>query len=168
MVDVGGNDGAARRHFLTDEFRRDVIRDMRAETLAVTRELLLRCLAPEIFANGDEFHFRRDDTCPRIGKLGHGFTCRGSERLVAHGKFGRQPFAGGKAVILRLDVPAIISLDIAPRYDPLVTQTRQTLFNQNGMGRVGIGTGGIIDRHRRFARRRMDGDLAHRYADMRM
>ncbi len=168
MVDIGWNDGAARRHFLTHKFRRDIIRNMRAETLTVTRELLLRCLAPEIFANGDEFHFGRDNARPRIGKLRHRLARRRFQRLMTYTKFRRQAFACGKTVILRLDVPTLIGLDITARDDPVMTQTRQTLFDQDCMGMIGIRAGGIIDRHRRLARRRVHRDLAHRHAEIRM
>src|SRR4029079_12677820 len=34
MVDVGGNDGAAARDLVPDEFRRDLLRQARAEILA--------------------------------------------------------------------------------------------------------------------------------------
>ncbi len=168
MIDIGGNDGAARRDFLTDKLRRHIIGDLRAKTLAIADQLLFRSFTSEIFPDGDEFHFRRDDAGPRIGKLRHGLAPRRPERLMAHGKFRRQALAGRKAVILRFDVTPVVSGDIATGHDPVVTQARQTLFNQNGMRGIGIGPGGIVDRDRRFARRRVHGDFAHRHANMRM
>src|SRR5262249_42296837 len=71
VVDVGGDDGAPARDFAADEFRRDEIGDRGAKIFAVTDVLTCR-FAAEVFADGDEFHFRRDDPAPRIFELRDG------------------------------------------------------------------------------------------------
>ena len=69
-----GNDGPTARDFFADEFRRDEFRQSRAERFAfmlmIKRRTVVfesrlhrfkRDLPPEIFANRDIFHLRRDD-----------------------------------------------------------------------------------------------------------
>src|SRR4051812_2472631 len=70
MVDVGGDDGAAPRHFVADEFRRDVIGDAGPEILAVPYKASAFRFpykgAAEILADGDIFHLGRDDAAAGI------------------------------------------------------------------------------------------------------
>src|SRR3954447_13075507 len=61
MIDVGRDDRPPARHFVAHEFRRHVIRDRRPEALAVTHGLFLPPLTPEVLADGNELHLRRDD-----------------------------------------------------------------------------------------------------------
>ncbi len=103
MVDVGRDDGAPRRHFGTDEFRRDFARDALWETgknrwsggvmeCCRTGMLFVQIVAGKsgtgfqpvffvgtqtgglchahVFADGDEFHFGRDDAGTGVGELG--------------------------------------------------------------------------------------------------
>lgn len=67
-------DRPTHRHFPPGEFRRHMIRNMRAEALAVADYGIRLRLAAGVFADGDELHFRRDDTGARIGKLGAGLA----------------------------------------------------------------------------------------------
>ena len=75
MIDVGGNDRAAARHFVADEFRRDDVRNRCAE--ALTRmlardergQLLQHFFALQVLADGDELHLRRDDAASRVVHL---------------------------------------------------------------------------------------------------
>ena len=85
MVDVGRNDGAAAGDLATHEFGRDLVGNRRAKRLAgvLARhpfgELLTQgASGPErfdvgpaitVFAQGDEFHFRRDDALTRVVNL---------------------------------------------------------------------------------------------------
>ncbi len=165
VVDVGGNDRPALRHLVTHEFRRHEIGDGRAKALAIAR-LCGSCLfASEIFADSDIFHLRRDDAGPRIGKLRDGLAVLCPQRLVARWKLWRQPVAGNKTIVLRLHMAALIGLHIAARLHPGLADARQTLFNLDQRVRIGIGTGGIIDCHRRLAGARVHGDLAHGHAN---
>ena len=75
MIDVGRNDGAAARHLVAHEFRRDEQRHRSAEALAVVMGGLRdveHFLAAEIFALGDVDHFLGDDAGARPFELGEG------------------------------------------------------------------------------------------------
>ncbi len=69
VVDIGRDDGAAAGDLVADEFRRDEVGDCGAEILAVADDLGVRGTAL-VLANGDEFHFRRDDAATGIFVLG--------------------------------------------------------------------------------------------------
>ncbi len=164
MVDVGRDDGAAARNLVAHELRRDVVGDRRTEALAIALQLGVRRLAAEVFANGDEFHFRRDDAGAGVSELGDGTSIPGPERLVAHREFRRQPLAGDEAIVLRLDQPTLVTLDIAARDDPFLPQARQAALDICLHVDVGVRPRRIVDRDRRLAGGRMHGDLAHRHA----
>ena len=75
VVDIGGDDGAAARHFSAHEFRRDEGGQRGAEALSVCEagfSLLGRALASDILAMGDEDHLLGDDPGPRQFELRHG------------------------------------------------------------------------------------------------
>ncbi len=166
MVDVRRDDRATGGNLLPDEFARHVIRDMRAEAFAVPdKRCVWRCAA-DVFADGDEFHFRRDDTGAGIGELGHGLAIPCFPRRVANRKFRCQAFAGDETVVFRLHMAAIIGFGVAARGDPAFAQARQAVFDAYSVGRVRIGAGGIVNDDRRFARRRVQADFAQGYADI--
>ena len=74
MVDIRGNDGAPGGHFLAHELRRDVFRQLRAETLAVmllAQHFAANAFASHILAQRDKLHLRRDDALTCIVELGH-------------------------------------------------------------------------------------------------
>src|SRR5690606_31684892 len=79
VIDIGRNDGPAARHLVAYEFGRDMIRYRCAKTLTVALQCGARPLAAEILADGDEFHFRRDDAGPRISELGDCLAVLGPE-----------------------------------------------------------------------------------------
>ena len=81
VIDVGGNDRPAARHFLAHEFRRDEFGDGRAEALAVGEALggaLHRRLARQILAMGDIDHLFGDD--PGAGEFELGDELAGLAR----------------------------------------------------------------------------------------
>jgi hypothetical protein len=165
---LAGMIGAAAGDLLADEFRRHVIGNAGAEILAVADQRTVRRLAAEIFADGDIFHFRCDDTGAGIGDLGYGLAVSGAQRLIADRKFRRQPLAGGKAVILRFDMAAVIGFDVAACGDPVLALPGQAGIDRDEMRRIRIGAGGIVDGDGRFARGRVHGNFAHGNADIRI
>ncbi|MNI57905.1 hypothetical protein D3C73_1129920 [compost metagenome] len=101
-----------------------------------------------------------------MGELGNRTACIRLEWHVADGELGRQPLAGGKTVILRLDVPPLVSGNIAASHNPVFTQARKALIDSDDMGRIGIGAGTVVDGDRRLAGCRVKRDLAHRHAEI--
>ena len=75
-------------------------------------------------------------------------------------------FAPGAAIILRLHLAAVILLDVSPLFNPRRARARETLFNVNRHRRIGVGAGGVIDRHGRLVRRGVKIDLAYGHADV--
>ena len=75
MIDVGRDDGAAAGDFGADELGRDGVgmlapKDSPPEiACCVLRVWVKRMLAPEVFADGDELHFRRDDALAGVMQL---------------------------------------------------------------------------------------------------
>ena len=79
MVDVGGNDRPAARDFGAHEFRRDLVRDRRAEAVAIARQ----GAAPQVFARRDIFHFLGNNTLTRVMDLGDVAARLGAQQLDA-------------------------------------------------------------------------------------
>ena len=170
VVDVGRDDGAAARDFAAHEFRRDEGGQRAAELLAVgqrcfgARELLL---AAEVLALGDVDHFLGDHAALRPFVLGEGLAVQGAPRLRRVGKIARQMLAADIAVVDRLDRAPDIFLDAAALLDPFDARAGEALFHVDGHVRIAVHAGGVVDRQRRFARRRVERDLAHRHAQFR-
>ncbi len=83
MVDVGGNNGPARRYFSADKLRRNVLRQSRAKPFArmlATQHFTANALASHVFAQGDKLHFGGDDAQPGVVQLRHTFTRFGAAR----------------------------------------------------------------------------------------
>jgi len=155
VVDVGGDDRPAPRHFVTNEFGSDEIGDLRAPALrafAIGRDQFLRRFAPQILALCHIFHLGRDDApagIVHLADIGAGF---GAQRALHHigerGHAARTVWARtafGLAVILRLDLAPVILLDIAARHDPFAPQRGQAGLDVDGSCGIGIGAGGVID-----------------------
>ncbi|MNI34600.1 hypothetical protein D3C73_885950 [compost metagenome] len=80
MVDVGGDDSAASGHFLAHKFRRDVLRQICAPTLAgmlVAQHFATNALTAHIFANGDKLHLWGNHASASIVQLRNAFTRQG-------------------------------------------------------------------------------------------
>ena len=157
MVDVRRNDGAAARHFVAHELRRDVIGDGGAEGLAVARRLA-GTLASEVLADGDVLHLRRDDARPRVCELRHRPARLAPQRRPARAAELRhhRRIAG---------IAARILLDVATRPDPISAQGRQAGPDVYTGGGIGVGTGGVVDPERLLVRRR-EIDLPNRHAQV--
>ena len=101
MIDIGRNNGAAARHFIAHKFGRYFANGRCAEvfTAMLARQhvdhflaLIAACgqrvqigMAVLVFANGDIFHFRRDQTSARIMHLADilsGFSAAGATRQI--------------------------------------------------------------------------------------
>ena len=143
-------------------------------------------LAAEIFPLGDIDHFRRDDAgagefilgergalrAVPAGVLAHragrgGAVHRrgldaGAQRLVAHGEFAGEVFAGRPAIVERRQGAALIGLDLAVGV-PVQTVARQAVLDVQRVIGIGIGTGRVVDAHRRLIGRGMQIDLAMRH-----
>ncbi len=74
--------------------------------------------------------------------------------------------AGDVAVIDRLDRPPLILLDAAALAHPGGAGAGKPLLDVDGRVGIGIGPGGVVDRHRRLAGCFGEHDLAHRDAQI--
>ena len=129
VIDVRRDDGAAARDFAAHKLRRDSLRNRRAEALSrvLARHQRRQCLehrpAPEIFANGDEFHLGRDDSAARVMHLRHvgprSCAARLAREMEAHADKRRivEPLApiGGRRSRQRLDVTSLADPPCAQR-----------------------------------------------------
>ena len=73
VVDVIRDDRPARCNLITHKFRRNQLRNFRAEGVAALR-IWNNFLKPKILARGDIFHFRRNNSCPCICELRHNLS----------------------------------------------------------------------------------------------
>ncbi len=170
MIDIRGNDGAASGHFRAHKFRRDELRNIRAEAFAfcnLVRGIFERALAAHILPLGNKGHFSRYDACLRILILCKGLAGQATARAMRNRKCRGKMRLADIAIIFRLHFPAIIKLGAATRFNPRFTNTRQTLFQINLRSRVRIGAGRVIDANRRLHRRGMKLDLAEGDAEIR-
>ncbi len=83
VVDVGGDDRPAARDFLPHEFRRDIVRNFRAEALAIAH-IGAQHLAAQVFAGCDIFHLGRNDAAPCIMHLAEVRAGLCTQHLLAH------------------------------------------------------------------------------------
>ena len=167
VVDVGRDDGAAARDLAAHEFRRDEGGHRAAELLAVGERGLRAVelfLAAEIFALGDVDHFLGDDAGLGEFILRDRLSIQCPPGLRRIGEIARQVLAGDVAVVDRLDRPAFIFLDPAALLHPGDAVARKSLLHVDRHVRVGVGTRGVIDRQRWLAGRRVERNLADRYA----
>ena len=164
MVDVAGDDRPAPRHFVADEFGRHIIGDVRAPILPVA-DIFGKARPAQIFALRHIFHFRGDDAAPGIMHLADIRARLGTQGATCAQRKLRDPAATIRPlepIILRPHFAWRIFLHIAPPDDPVVAQHGQASANVDLRRRVGIGTGRVIDPHRRFAAARLQRDFAHR------
>lgn len=145
--------------------------------------------ARPIFADGDEFHLRRDDAGAGVLQLGDSLTGLGAERATAvRGEAGKLNeaillrlagelgvFAREIAIVHRLHFATVNLLHVAALENPVAAQRGQTLLGSAGERGIAPRPGAIIDAHRRIWRDRAgvrlgvaDFDLAHRHANVGM
>jgi len=208
MINIARNDCSPSRHFIADEFRGDnagnglrklnenargVSAARRSRMLMGQRasgrragELVAELLKALVFANGDVFHLRRDDSLARIPKLGDGMPRRCAERFAAQSREFNQPILlrvtgilrvlpGEIAIIHRLDGATFVFGHVSAGANPRFAYQRETLCHVAMEIRIAPGAGAIIDAHRficlALAVERLGGckpDFAHRNPDIRM
>ncbi|MNM69735.1 hypothetical protein D3C81_813470 [compost metagenome] len=177
VVDVGRNDRAAAGDFFADKFRGDFFRDARAETVAGV--LLLQqagsagLLQLHVFADGDVFHLGGDDAFARVVHLADVGPGLGAARVVHVGKTQLGQLGIGKAFLTEVRAQTAQAFGVATVVDPRRTHIAQAFAHVDHHVRIGVRTRGVVDRYRRvdFAaevgRRHVQGDFAHRHADVR-
>jgi hypothetical protein len=184
VVDVAGDDRAAGGDFLADELRGDLLRDplrepaenagrvgavrrlvgagvLFVEVVADDVVLHVRDLgAAHVFADGDEFHFGRNDALARVVELGDRCAFGRAQRLAAfggeagefleavgalglRGVFG--VFLGEVAVVLRLHRAALIFLDVVAGENPVAAEGGKALLHGAGEGGIAPRAGAVID-----------------------
>ena len=170
VIDVARNDGAAARHLVAHEFRRDEQRHRGAKAFAVVMGGLRdveHLLAAEIFALGDIDHFLGDDALARPFELRHRMAVEPAQRSRRIGEIAREMLAGRVAVIDRLDRPAVIFLDAAALLDPCDARALQPRLDVDRHIVVGVRPGRIVDPHRLLAGTFRERNLAQRHAQVR-
>ena len=207
VVDICRNDRAAGGDFLADEFRRDLGGDALGETSEDARRvravadlrgagvLFIKIIAEDVaaefgdlgaahvFADGDEFHLRGNDSLAGIPELGDGVAGGRAERLAAEaGKFEEAValglagvfgvVAGKVAVVLWLDLAAVVFAHIGAGFDPLGAESGEALGDIAIEILVAPGPRGVIDADGLvFFQRAVEAfgwgerNLAHRHAD---
>jgi hypothetical protein len=190
VVDVVRDDGAAAGDFVADEFRGDFFRQAGAEVLALVlaAEKVGHFLPhfagrPQrfevgatvvVFADGDELHLRGDDALAGVmhladvpaGPGAQGLAVQAGEAQLVERRVG-----GADAAEVRGQIGQF--LDVAAFGDPAGAQGGQAVANVDRGGRVGVGSGAIVDVDRRIpfaaegGRRVGLRDFAHRHPDVR-
>ncbi|MCY1244385.1 hypothetical protein D9M72_574560 [compost metagenome] len=144
-----------------------MVGDMGAEAFAVASYRACR-IAAEVLADRHELHLRRDDAGAGVGKLRYRLAASRLERRVLEREGRRQPVAAGKTVVFRTDDAPLVGFHVAAPDDPVATESRQPRLDADLRIVGGIGAGGIVDGNRRLAGGRVQRDLAHRHADIRV
>ena len=164
VIDVGRDDRPPARHFVADEFGRDVIGDFGAPGFAAIAVRRFQRCAAEIFALGDIFHLGGDDAALRVMHLTDIAATSGAEnflRDIREAGDAARAVRPQLAVIFGADFARGIFLDIAALQLPFAAQGREAGADVDRGGRIGIGAGRVIHPHRRLARGRLQIDLAH-------
>ncbi len=176
VVDVGRDDGAAARHFVAHEFRRDELLDVGAEGFAGVLPEQVRLgdgLDALVLADGDVFHLGRDDAAARVVHLGDvGAGVGAARRAQGREAHGVQRGVGGAAAA-ELRAQARQRRAVAALGDPALSQWRQARAQVNVRVRVAVRARGVVDHEGRVglhdaehARRLRQRDLAHRHLDV--
>ncbi len=175
MIDVVGNDGAAAGDFVADEFRGDELGNAGAEALAgvLAFQQFGQAVETLVFADGDKFHFRRDDALTCIVHLRDIAAGLGAARLTHMGQaqfgkcgIGQASTAVGRGLLGQ-------ALGVATLFDPGIAQRGKAAAQIDADGRVGVGAGAVVNVDRRIlfaahAGGRIGlGNFAHRHADVR-
>ena len=175
VIDVGGDDGPARRHLGANELRGDRIGEAGPEShprVPFQQPLVPALIQALVFTDGDELHFGRDQALPGVAHL----------RRVASVLRPARGAPAGKAQAVQtlvLQAPAAVGraggiepLRVAPLPYPALPEARQTRMDIHRRGGVRVGAGGVIHGERRVlfrpeGRWRVGaGDLPHRHPEV--
>ncbi|MOA04909.1 hypothetical protein D3C78_1244820 [compost metagenome] len=177
MVDVGRDDRAAAGDFLADELGGDFLGNGGAEAVAGVLRIEQTggagFLQLHVLADGDVFHLRRNDALARVVHLADVAARLGPARIAHVGEAHGGQFRIGQALLTEARAEAGEQFGIVAVGDPLRAHIGQALAHVDGHVRVGVGTGGVVDQHRRVRLAAEVGgsvgqrDLAHRHADVR-
>ena len=107
-----------------------------------------RLCYPQVFADSDEFHFRRDDAGTGVGKLGDDFAGFGAQRLATD--------CGLWTVDCGLWTFGLTFLDVTTFQDPVAAQGWQALFHRALKFRIAPGAGAVIDADRLVCLKRVE------------
>ncbi len=169
VVDVRGDDGAAARDLLADEFRRDEFRHVGAEALAIGMALpraLQHGGAAEILAMGDIDHLGGDDA--GLGELvlsRHLAGLRLQDRAL--GRAGRHELLGGDVAVIGGGDSTAGDLLEAACVEPGATRLDEAGIEIDLRVGLGEGAGGVVEAHRRLGIGRQH-DLAEGHAHLGM
>ena len=142
VVDIVGDDRTAPRHFIADEFGRDIIGDFRAKALAVA-DIFLQPRTAQIFALRHIFHFGRNDAAPGIVHLADVHAGFGAQHLFADIGERRDTAAavGAElAIVFGADFALEHLLDITAFADPCAADFGQARADVDARIGIGIGT----------------------------
>ena len=165
MVDVCRDDRAAASDLVTYEFGRYFGRDVGAKTLATMLpaheggqfsshrpgrlEVFQVLGAPEALTNGDEFHFRRNDSFSRVVHLRHVPAGFGATGIPAEIESQLAELRIGQALHTETRTRARQRLAIAAFGDPACAKRLQPRTNIDLCSRVRIGSGSVVNPERR-------------------
>ena len=177
VVDVGGDDGAARGHFITHKLGRNfALGGIGAKVLARMLAILAGFFQALIFANGDILHFGRDDALARVMQLRYILPGLGLAGLAQMLKAQLVQLLIGQALLSVAGGKAFQLLGILTAQDPGVAQGRQAPAHVDFCLGVGVGAAGVVHRyggiffHRcggvEFQSGGMQRDFAHGHLDV--
>ncbi len=86
MVDIRGDDGAARGHLVAHELRGDVVRNFGAETFAIALTGGADAFSAKVLTNSDKLHLRGDNSRACILELGYREPVSSTQRCPFGGK----------------------------------------------------------------------------------
>ena len=181
VIDVCGKNCATARDFRTHEFRRNFLRDRRAESFSRVHKIkptalrrsrvVAHFLQLHIFADRDKFHFRRDDSAARVIHLRN---VRAGLCAVNFAVAAVKLFDVASAFHFGNDVARGNALDIAAFENPRRAQGGKPLANVLVKRFVAPRSGRVVDADGRvfandFARagtRRRKGNFAHGHTNI--
>src|SRR5262245_19211179 len=177
MIDIGGDDRPAARHFVPDKFRRYELGNRRAETVSsrgsrVAIGAILQCRpAADVLANGDVFHLGSNDSFSRVVHLGNIAPGLGAQNWTP-GSF-REGFGVQTVFAIAVYIAAWHFLHIAASFDPLQTHRSKTRADIRCYARISVRTRSVVHHNGiiRVTVTRMtagQSNRAHRDTDVRM
>src|SRR5690606_16159373 len=136
-----GDDRAAARDFVADEFGGDVVGDRGAPVLPVAL-VFGEAGAAEVLALGDVFHLGRDDAAAGVVHLADVAAGFGAERAAQRGGERRdaaRAVGAELAVVFGAHLAGRVFLDVAARELPFAAQGREAGGDVDRGGGVGVG-----------------------------